>query len=64
MAMRTKLRITSVKDEGTTFEQQYMWWRGVLTADPSQCRSGAFLPWSMKNWSKLMLTMENKKAGI
>lgn len=60
MAMRTKVRITSVKDEGTTFEQQYLWWRAVLKHDPNQRLGREFSNWGLKNFGKILLIAQGK----
>jgi len=60
MAMRTKLHIKSVKLESTTFEQQYLWWRDVLTSDPYHSRGRAFADWGVKNFLKILLIAQGK----
>lgn len=59
-AAKVKLRIKSVKTEGTTFRQQAEWWREVLKHNQFHVTSPVFLPWVRNNWALLRSTMEEK----
>lgn len=55
---RTKLRLTGVKYEGTTFEQQMNWWRETGKANISVVsKSKPFSDWIWANKDKLVRTV-------
>lgn len=58
---KVRLRIKSVKSEGTTLEQQADWWREVIKANRYHAAGGLFMPWLKANWDALRMLMREER---